>query len=413
MSARAPGVEVPAGAGLGQGMRSHAAVVLPIAFGVAMPLTLFHIGAVVHATAWAWFLDLAVIGSLAMVEPLHPRAVRYLLPYVAFIGYCVLSLAWTPDLSKGVLTLLQVTVPALAYLVAWRLAGRAEEFMARIAQACMLALGLVVVLWLFGVAGVEPLSLAVRPAAISLAVIFVGISLGTHSRHLTVLAGLTAILVAGLTGSRSATAVLLILLICSPTLGLRAHWRVGIALLVVVAVVGLSHTEAFKERFFFDRNASLVDALTFSGELNTAGRREVWPRLAERCASSAAVGNGIGAAAGIAKSLGNFGEPHNDYLRTYCDVGIGGSILFWGFFLFALVRCFRRARRAVDQRPLQAGAGLLVLAFMLDAITDNPMVYTGHFLVPVAIILGLADAGWHATWTARQTDPWVGATPPG
>lgn len=412
MSARAVGVEVPAPTGSPQGSRRHATLALSIAFGVALPLTLFHIGAVVHATAWAWFLDLVVIGSLAMVEPLHRRAVRYLLPYLAFLGYCALSLAWTPDLGKGILTLLQVTVPALAYLVAWRLAGRADDLMGRIAQACKFSLGLVVVLGLFGAVGVEPLSLAMRPAAISLAVIFVGISLGANSRRWTALAGVTAILVAALTGSRSATAVLLLLVICSPTLGLRGPWRVVIALLVALAIIGLSQTEMFKERFFFDRDASLVDAVTLSEDLNTAGRREIWPQLAERCASSALVGNGIGATAGITRTLGDYGEPHNDYLRTYCDVGIGGSMLFWGFFVFAIARCARRARRATGQRPLQAAAGLLTLAFLLHAITDNPMVYTGHFLVPVAIILGLTDASWHATWAARQDTPWWGATPP-
>ena len=90
-------------------------------------------------------------------------------------------------------------------------------------------------------------------------------------------------------------------------------------------------------------------------------------------------------------SSGGFGQPHNDYLRTYCDTGLVGSILFWGFFLAAGVRSVMLAVRGPD-RQLHAAAGLLVLAFVLFALTDNPMVYTAHFMTPLAIILGLSDA---------------------
>jgi O-antigen ligase len=403
MSAHTTSVQVPARTALPRGSRTFAPLALPVAFAVAMPLTFFHKGAVVHATAWAWFLDLVVIGSLALVEPLHPRAIRYLLPYLAFLGYAVLSLAWTPDLAKGVLTLMQMIVPAFAYLMAWRLADRVDEFTERIARICTVALGLVVLLGLFGVAGIEFLSLAFRPASISLAVIFIGVTLSARSWRWVALTGVTAILVAALTGSRAATVILLLLVLCSPSLQGRLQWRILAVGLVLVAVVAVSHTEAFKNRFFFDPNASLVDAVTLKQDLNTAGRRDVWPRIAAACSSSAAVGKGIGATALIATAVGNYGESHNDYLRTYCDTGFGGSVLFWGFFLFATVRCLRRAFRVRSQRRLQGGAGLLVLAFLLFALSDNPMVYTAHFLVPLAIILGLADANWHALWVAQRT----------
>jgi hypothetical protein len=45
-----------------------------------------------------------------------------------------------------------------------------------------------------------------------------------------------------------------------------------------------------------------------------------------------------------------------------------------------------------QDRQLHAGAGLLVLALILFALTDNPMVYTAHFMTPLAIVLGLSDA---------------------
>ena len=405
MSGQLTNAQGSARSGAPQASRTYASLVLPLAFAVAMPLTFFEMGGAVRATAWAWFLDLILIGSLAVVEPLHPRAVRYLLPYLAFLGFAMLSLAWTPDFAKGVLTLTQMTVPALAYLLAWRLGGRADEFTDRTARICRAALGLVVVLALFGGAGVEVLAPARRPVSISLAVLFAFICLGARSWHWPVVAGITVILVAGFTGARTATVVLLLLVICSPALRVRAPWRIVAVGLVLVILVPLSNTEAFRNRFFFDPNASLADAATLNESLNTSGRREVWPLIAEACSSTPVAGRGIGAAAGIAEAVGHFGEVHNDYLRTYCDTGLGGSILFWGFFLFAMVRCLRRARRAPSHRELQAAAGLLVLAFFVYALTDNPMVYTAHFMVPLAIILGLSDARWHASQAALRPPP--------
>jgi Aldo/keto reductase family len=61
-----------------------------------------------------------------------------------------------------------------------------------------------------------------------------------------------------------------------------------------------------------------------------------------------------------------------------------------GFFLAAGVRSAMLAR-GTDRR-LHAAAGLLILAFILFALTDNPIVYTAHFITPLAAILGLSDA---------------------
>jgi O-antigen ligase len=187
--------------------------------------------------------------------------------------------------------------------------------------------------------------------------------------------------------------VLTVLLLCSPSLAVSLQWRVAVALLAVLVLLQLSQTEAFKTRFFFDSDATLTDALTLSPKLNTAGRREAWPALIKACSDAPITGHGVGSSAQIGENLpgGGFGQPHNDYLRTYCDTGLAGTILFWGFFIAAGVRSARLAVRSTD-RQLHAAAGLLVLAFILFALTDNPMVYTAHFMTPLAIVLGLSDA---------------------
>ena len=66
-----------------------------------------------------------------------------------------------------------------------------------------------------------------------------------------------------------------------------------------------------------------------------------------------------------------------------------------GFLLAARVRSVMLAVRAPDRQhhiQLHAGAGLLVMALVLFAVTDNPMVHIGHFMTPLAAVLGLSDA---------------------
>jgi hypothetical protein len=78
------------------------------------------------------------------------------------------------------------------------------------------------------------------------------------------LMGVSVVLIAGLTGSRMSSAVLMVLLLCSPSLAVSLQWRVAVAVLAVPLLVQLSQTEAFKTRFFSDSDATLTDVLTLS-----------------------------------------------------------------------------------------------------------------------------------------------------
>jgi O-antigen/teichoic acid export membrane protein/O-antigen ligase len=384
----------PAGLATGRGRDARLAGCFLLA--VTLPLTFLanQVGGQLMS-GWAWLLALLVVAPLALTEPLHPLTVRYLAPYLVFLAYGLVSLSWTDDLMKGGLTLIQLTVPALAYLVAWRAAAQVDRLLDRLAKICLGVLGLSVVLVVadktIGLGGIQ---LSTRPVAISLAVLFTFATVNARSWLFTMLVGSVAILVAVLTGSRMAAAVLLLLLLFSPSLAVSWRWRMAIATLTVVLLVVLSHTQGFKERFFFDPHASLVDVLTLSDKVNTAGRRELWPRLVHTCSGSAEFGYGLGASYGLSDRLsgGTLDHPHNDYLRTYCDAGLLGSAVFWGFFLAVGVRSLRRSLRPASHRRLHAAAGLLVLAFLLFAVTDNPMVYTAHFMTPIALMIGLSDA---------------------
>jgi len=382
----------------------RARLALYLAFAVALPLTFFgnQVGGLLFS-GWAWLLALAMIGPLTLVDPLHPRAVVALWPYLAFLLYALTSLAWTPDLAKGALTLLQLLLPALAYLMAWQATRDVRGVVNPLVKVCFGVLGFAITVVLVDrTVGLGPLQLSTRPVGISLSIVLTVVTMNSRSWLGTMLTGCVAVAIAVAVGSRMAAAVLTLLLLCSPSLALRVHWRILIAALFCILLVAASHTEVFKARFFFDPNASLLDVLTLSDKVNTAGRRELWPQLLHACSEKATFGYGLGASYGLSTrfSGGPLSHPHNDYLRTLCDTGLTGSIFFWGFFLVMGARSLGRALKATPNRRLHGAASMLVLALLIFAVTDNPMVYTAHFMIPLALVLGLSD-GSHFRWRTR------------
>jgi O-antigen ligase len=345
-------------------------------------------------SGWAWLSVLAAVGVLVLTEPLPRRAVGTLLPYLLFLGYAALSLAWALNFNEGVATLTQFLVPALVYLLAWRVRADAE-FQAMLRRTCLRALAIAVLLVVVVQAGLNgplDLFLSYRPMAISLVVLFVGATLSSRTWGFTVLVGGTAIAVAIATGSRMASLVLLVMLLTSPSLGLRWPGRLAIAVACVLLVALISQTQAFKDRFFFNEDATLMDVVTLRDTLNTAGRRELWPRLLRECDQTAMTGLGVASSTPLSGELSDrtLDHPHNEYIRSYCDEGWIGSVLLWLFFFVALLRSWMGSLIARNA-ALHGAAGQVVLALLMFSITDNPLTYTAHFMAPLAAILGLSD----------------------
>jgi O-Antigen ligase len=345
-------------------------------------------------TGWAWLVTLAAAGLLVITEPLPRRAVNRLLPYLLFLAYACVTLAWSLNANEGVATLMQFVVPAMAYLLAWRVRLQAS-LLSRIRRASLFGLGVAALLTV-AVTGRLPLPFGVelssRPMGISLAVLFVTATLHSTSWRFTVLVGGIALAIAMVTGSRMSSLVLIVMLLTSPSLGLRWRGRVAIAVACVVVILLVSQTEAFKSRFFFDEDSSLIDVLTLSSTVNTAGRRELWPTLLRECHPSSLTGLGIASATPLTFEVsdGMLDHPHNEYIRTYCDEGWIGSCLLWLFLLAALVRSWTGAFTGRN-KALHGAAGQVVLALLIFSITDNPLSYTAHFMAPLAVILGLSD----------------------
>jgi O-antigen ligase len=343
-----------------------------------------------YMSGWAWLLELAVLAPLVVTAPVNGRAARYLAPYALFVIYASATLAWTWVLGKGLTTLAQYMVPALAYLAAWRVSG-SSDLPTAISTTSLYVLGAAVVL----VAVFTPASdsaFSQRPATMSVVVLFVVATLNSRSWAYTLLIAAVALGIALGTGSRMSAAVLIVMLLTSPSLNVRLGGRLVLAILCAVLVFQVTKTEQFKERFFFHEDASLTDVLTLSNDVNTAGRRELWPGLTQECSRASITGLGVGVASALSTALSNgaLPHPHNDYLRTYCEVGLAGSFLFWWFFLWAGLRSWRGAVIGRERR-LHGVAAQLMLALFLFAFTDNPIVYTAQFMAPLAVILGLSD----------------------
>lgn len=366
-------------------------------------------------SGWTWLLILAAAAPLALTEPLDRQAVRLLIPYLAFLLYAVVSLAWTPSLGKGSASVVQLVVPVLAYLLAWGLPDN-FEIRRRLRVVCLGGLGIAVLLAAVDSGAVHaPLGVALspRPMSISVVLLFVVATMDSRSWSYTTLLALVAMAVTIVVGSRLASAVLLVMLLTSPSLRIRWPARLAMAAACVLLISAVSSTPAFRERFFFDENATLRDAVTLSSQLNTAGRRELWPELIKACSPHSMTGLGAGTASKLSVEIsGVLDQPHSEYIRSYCDEGWWGTALLWFFFAAAGVRSWAAAFAGGDVR-LHAVAGQVVLALLLFSITDNPLLYTAHFMAPMAVLLGLSDRALvvERMWFWRGAyRPYVGAS---
>jgi O-antigen ligase len=339
-------------------------------------------------SGWAWLLELAILAPLVLTGPINRRAARYLGPYVLFLVYACATLAWAGSLQKGLATLAQFVVPALAYLLAWR--ARGFEIWKLSTTSLYVLVAAVVLVIAFVPAGG---AFSQRPATISCVVLFAIATINSKSWRFTILIAAVGLAVALSTGSRMSSVVMIVSLLTSPSLNLRWEGRIAIAILCSALLFQISQTEAFRERVFFNEDASLIDVVTLSNDVNTSGRRELWPLLEQECSRSSLTGLGLGSASFLSVMLSDnaLSHPHNDYLRQYCDVGLAGSVPFWFFFLWACIRSWRATRIGSESR-LHGVAGQLMIVLFLLAITDNVVIYTAQFMVPVAVILGLSDS---------------------
>lgn len=198
-----------------------------------------------------------------------------------------------------------------------------------------------------------------------------------------------ALLVTGLSGSRIATATLLLVPILHPLV--RPVWVRG-AVLGVLMVLGIAlfYSPIFQERFFYDGQGDLSDI--YQGNMSDMGRFEAWPDIFRSGMQHPVLGQGVGSAFEIVPLFWpEMHHTHNGYLRVFVEVGTVGLVIFvavmaWQFW------DIRRQIRQTDGIVREAFAGALmgITLLLLTSATDNTISYNLGFNNPLFALLGAA-----------------------
>lgn len=188
------------------------------------------------------------------------------------------------------------------------------------------------------------------------------------------------------TTSRTAAAIgLLSLAAASLVQGRRSPWRAGLGIAGVTAAVAavaalLARSETFHRRVFGG------DASLFVGDvaINANGRLNLWQAMWESAMQHPWAGHGLGSSQALIGSSFYFTDelvhPHNDYLRTWHDLGAVGLVLLLAAgagWLLRLCRVLWRTRRRPRDGAfvLRFTAALTLVEMAVSMLTDNTLVY--------------------------------------
>lgn len=320
---------------------------------------------------------------------------RELVLISSFVIWSLVSLTWSPDTQRGARFVFSIAVAILAYL--WGTISGPPGGSAR--------------LWLIGTAGLvfalaalvliphpPPLDALSPDRMLGMGLIAMTVVSwhGPRSRTYIALVGLFALGIGVLSGSRTASFVIFVLLVTVPGLRLPNTARAIGALLLTSAFLLASTTSSFQERWSESDEGGILDVITFQ-DLDSSGRFQVWPEIVESC-SGKVLGNGAGATDTYARQVSEgFPEPHNEYLRVWCDTGIPGILLFWGFVASIAVGATSTLRSRQRGRWVHIAALQMVVALVLLSLSDNPLTTSVLFLIPTALIFG-----WSSNARARH-----------
>lgn len=297
----------------------------------------------------------------------------------ALVFLLLLSLAWTPELARGIRLAGLVGVALAAFL--WAGVSGPPPAGEGLRLAAWIGIGFAVASLVFipestSIGGLNP-DRILGMGVLALMVI------GWYAPHSwwyglgTSLAGLAVII---LSGSRTATLVAVVLIATHP--GFRMRWP-GRAL-GAIAIAGIVVAASLSAGLDLPRLDSAEDVL----DVGSSGRFELWPAVARDCGVTV-VGRGAGASDGLSVAISPaFPEPHNEYLRIWCDTGIVGSLLAIGFVLATIWGAGRGLRRQMGNQWAHHAALQMSLILLIMAATDNPLTTAIPLSVPAALAVG-------------------------
>ena len=231
-----------------------------------------------------------------------------------------------------------------------------------------------------------------RLFGISLVGLFIIATIGKPSRRRMILIGVVTLGMSIASGSRMSSVIIAALIITAPSLRMAWKGRVSLAVVGVVLLSSALAVPEVRQRWFVGDEGSIVDIVTFSSNIDTSGRSELWSSLVPTCNERWLFGRGIGASnqLSVEYSNGRIDQPHNEYLRVYCDTGLVGSLLFWSVPIAVGVRAIGSLRRK-PETAISVAALQFLAALLLLSLIDNVLMAAVQFTAPAFIVFAWSD----------------------
>lgn len=340
----------------------------------------------------AYFAAGVLLVLAAKVHQPQRRIAFPYLPWLVWLGYVWLSLAWTGAGGRSIQDALQISMPLLVG-VAGSLFIRTEEQHSALMWSFWPALALIAGLVVAQATGLlDGLGLSPQVRAIGLTTVLIGCVFvaASHGRRvLPWLGWVSCVLLTTTAGSRMATVALLLVPLLHP---LFRSFLGKLALTTTLAAIGIAvfNTETFQRRFFYTGRGTLADL--WQGNFLSFGRFEAWPKIWAEAWRHPYLGHGVGSVNEFVPLVWpGMNHAHNDYLRVGFELGLVGLVLFLLVIAWQVLDLRRRLWRTSGQVQRGYAAALLgLLLFLVTACTDNPLIYNLWYMNPLFALLGAA-----------------------
>jgi hypothetical protein len=348
-------------------------------------------------TGFIWSFVL-VVGFLMILQHRKPIAFPWKL-WCPWLSYVLLSLTWggihwrfnLQDPAQMISPLVVGIVASYAI----RTEGQLERLMRGFVH-CLLFVTVVFIFFWYGPGAPyqeDGQGYCVRPAAMTVALIgclFVGSA--RRNAFLSFLGWAVCLAVTFLSGSRTATLVLMVLWLVNPLYRL-IKTRLLVSGAMCLLGLALFYSPIFQERFFpSDQHGDLKQVI--QGDYDGSGRFEAWPVVWKEAQEHIAFGAGageVGRFAARARLHSAATRPLNDYLRVVFEYGAFGLLILICTTLGQMHILHKIVRTKDSAATWASVTGYLgFIAFLIFACTENVLVYGVYFMHPLFAITGAA-----------------------
>jgi hypothetical protein len=348
-------------------------------------------------TGFIWSFVL-IVGFLMILQHRKPIPFPCKL-WGPWLSYVCLSLTWGGIHWRfNLQDPAQMISPLVVGIVA-SYAVRTESQLERLMRGfvhCLLFVALVFIFFWYGPGAPyqeDGHGYCVRPAAMTVAFIgclFVGRA--RRNAFLSFLGWAACVAIAFLSGSRTATLVLLVLWLLTP-LYYTIKSRLLVSGVMCVLALALFYSPIFQERFFpSEQHGDFNQVL--QGDYDGSGRFEAWPVVWREAQDHIVFGAGAGEVGRFALKAHLHSavlRPLNDYLRVVFEYGAFGLLVLIGTVLRQMNVLHRILRRNDSAAAWASAAAYLgFIAFLIFACTENVLVYGVYFMHPLFAVTGAA-----------------------